>query len=255
MLTPEMKARLAAGHDGFGKHAANIDFQFQAMSGCGALRSTASDLLKYVSAQIGLIPSSLTPLMQITQQIRHRDSPRYGNTGMAWMDRGENYPANMELLMHGGGTAGYNTFIGFDKKQRRGVVVLCNQLGGVSAETIGWLLLEGMRLTPEITAGLSPGKNGELVGVGIKLGFDHESRALQITGVVPNSPAFQANLLAGLVVQKIDGIPTSGKGDQVCASLIRGEAGTKVRLELVNPERNETNTVELIRRKFTAPKQ
>jgi hypothetical protein len=39
-----------------------------------------------------------------------------------------------------------------------------------------------------------------------------------------------------------------------CASLIRGKAGTKVRLELINLERNKTNTVEMMRQKFAMPK-
>ncbi|HSY19193.1 MAG TPA: serine hydrolase [Candidatus Acidoferrales bacterium] len=256
VLTPELKARLAAGHDASGKRMANYDFQFQAMVGCGGLRSTVNDLLKYVSAQIGLTSSSLTPLMQKTHEIRHRNSPDYGDTGMDWMDRGEIYPTNMQLLGHGGGAgSGYHTFIGFDKKQRRGVVVLCNQLGGISSETVGWFLLEGVNLTQQITDSLSSGKNGELVGIGVKLELDPESRALQITGIVPNSPAAQAGLSAGLMVQKIDDVATTGKNPTLCAALIRGKAGTKVRLELMNPKRNETNTVELMRQKFTPPKK
>src|SRR5947209_14744482 len=210
-LTPELRARLAIGHDAFENRTANYDFQFQAMAGCGALRSTANDLLKYVSAEIGLTSSGLTPLMERTHEIRHRDSPGYGNTGMDWMDRGEIYPTNMELLGHAGGTAGYHTFIGFDKQQRRGLVVLCNQLGGISSETIAWLLLEGVRLTPQIVAGLSSGADGELVGVGVKLEMDSESRALQITGIVPKSPAAQAGLSVGLMVRKIDDIWTDSK--------------------------------------------
>ncbi len=256
VLTPELKARLAAGHDATGKRMANYDFQFQAMTGCGGLRSTVNDLLKYVSAQIGLTSSSLTPLMQKTHEIRHRNSPDYGDTGMDWMDRGEIYPTNMQLLGHAGGTgAGYHTFIGFDKKQRRGVVVLCNQLGGISSETVGWLLLEGAQLTPQIVAGLSSVANGEVVGIGVKLEMDSESRALQITRIIPNSPASQAGLASGLIVLRIDGVSTAGKSQTLCANLIRGKAGTKVRLELMNPKRNETNTVELTRQQFTPPKK
>jgi CubicO group peptidase (beta-lactamase class C family) len=41
-LTPEMKTRLARGHNASGKVVANWDFQV--LAGCGALRSTANDL-------------------------------------------------------------------------------------------------------------------------------------------------------------------------------------------------------------------
>jgi C-terminal processing protease CtpA/Prc len=68
-------------------------------------------------------------------------------------------------------------------------------------------------------------------------------------------PASEAGLSAGLILQKVDGIPTADKSTELCACYIRGQAGAKVRLELVNPERNKTNTVELTRQKFTQPKQ
>jgi len=32
--------------------------------------------------------------------------------------------------------------------------------------------------------------------------------------------------------------------------MIRGQAGTRVKFEILNPERKETNTVELTRQKF-----
>src|SRR5438445_453549 len=69
-LTPELQASLARGHDKLGKPAPNWDFQVY--DGAGGLRSTANDLLKYVSANIGLTPSSLTRLIEQTHVIRHK---------------------------------------------------------------------------------------------------------------------------------------------------------------------------------------
>jgi CubicO group peptidase (beta-lactamase class C family) len=51
-LTPELQARFARGHDQLGKPAPN--WEFQVYDGAGGLRSTANDLLKYVSANLGL---------------------------------------------------------------------------------------------------------------------------------------------------------------------------------------------------------
>ena len=51
-LTPDLKARFATGHNYLGYAVTSMDFQAQA--GCGGLRSTANDLLKYVSANLGL---------------------------------------------------------------------------------------------------------------------------------------------------------------------------------------------------------
>lgn len=200
--------------------------------------------------------SSLTPLLAKTQVIRHRGDSVFGDTAMPWVDCRQSEQTGMELLGHGGGTAGYSAFIGFDRQHHRGVVVLFNQqdgTGSLHSQTLGWLLLEGAQLTPRITAGLFP-RDGELVGIGVKLGFDQPTRTLRIESIFPNTPASQAGLQAGLVVQKIDDIPAAGKSMDWCASLIRGKAGTKVRLELINPERNETSTVELLRQKFVMPK-
>ncbi len=256
-LTDELKARLTRGHDASGKLVPNWDFDV--LAGCGALHSTANDLLKYISAEIGLTPCSLAPAIEKTQAIRHRGDPVYGDTAMPWVDCGQSAQTGMKLLGHAGGTAGYSAFIGFDRQHQRGVVVLFNEQdgtqGGVHSQMLGWLLLEGVRLTPQITANLFPASTAELVGIGVKLRFDQPTRTIRFETVFPNMPASQAGLSAGLILQKVDGIPTAGKSIDLCACYIRGKAGTKVRLELVNPERNETNTVELIRQKFTQPKQ
>jgi CubicO group peptidase (beta-lactamase class C family) len=103
-LTPELRARLARGHDQLGKPAPN--WEFQVYDGAGGLRSTANDLLKYVSANLGLMPSSVTPLREQTHVIRHKGTSTHGDTAMAWMNRGEGYQSGMELLGHAGGTGG-----------------------------------------------------------------------------------------------------------------------------------------------------
>src|SRR5437667_2160570 len=164
-LTPELQARLARGHDQLGRPAPN--WEFQVFDGAGGLRSTATDLWKYVSVNSGLTPSSLTRLLAPTHVIRHKGTSTHDDTVMAWMNRGQGYQSGMKLLGHAGATGGYETFIGFDKEQRRGVVVLCNQQGGLSPETLGWLLLKGVRLSREIAIGLSASTNA--VGIGVTL--------------------------------------------------------------------------------------
>ena len=47
---------------------------------------------------------------------------------MPWYDSAVYSPPGSDLLGHGGGTAGFATFIGFDKLQRRGIVILSNQV-------------------------------------------------------------------------------------------------------------------------------
>lgn len=89
----------------------------------------------------------------------------------------------------------------------------------------------------------------EIVGIGAMLHFDKELGAIVIRGSVPNSPAAEAGLNPGLILSKIDDTFTEGLKLAKCIELVRGAPGTVVRLEVVDPEQNETNVVELTRRR------
>jgi serine-type D-Ala-D-Ala carboxypeptidase/endopeptidase len=246
-LTPGLKARFAVGHNSSGKRVPA--YELQVMAGAGALRSTANDLIKYVSANLGLKQSSLTPMMEQMQEIRHRDSAEFGQTAMPWMDLGVHQPTGMELLGHGGGTDGCSAFIGFDKKQRRGVVVLANQAAGVAnTYAIGWRILQNAPLKGLNIADVRPIRAH--IGTGIALDQDKQTGRLRIITVYPNTPASQAGLSAGLIIQKINDVPTLGKSLKECLDLSRGGSGTKVHLEIFNPDRKETNTVQMTNQKF-----
>jgi C-terminal processing protease CtpA/Prc len=90
----------------------------------------------------------------------------------------------------------------------------------------------------------------EFVGVGLMLASDGKTGAPVVRQIVPHSPAAEAGITPGLIVSKIDNRSLEGTTLRECVDLIRGEAGTKVRLELINPDAHETNTVELTRQKI-----
>jgi uncharacterized protein (TIGR03435 family) len=92
--------------------------------------------------------------------------------------------------------------------------------------------------------------NHPVVGIGAGLALDKQTQQLKITSVVPNSPAAVAGLSVGSVIQKIDGVSVADKNLAECVGLIRGQAGTKIQLEIVLPDENKTNTVELVRQKI-----
>jgi CubicO group peptidase (beta-lactamase class C family) len=251
-LTPELKVRLAIGHDASGKQSP--PWKFQAYSPAGDIHSTANDLLKFASAEAGLTRSSLSPLMEKTHVIRFTDSRgmpdvpalgTFGRTAMDWVDRGFQ-PPGMELFGHAGGAGSYHAFVGFDTKQRRGVVVLTTANDFVSVEAIGWTLLRRLPLTGESALHFAH----EIVGLGASLETDNRTGAVWIKRVFPKSLAEQAGISAGLIVQSINGVPVSGKGVSECLRLLAGPPGTKERLKLVNPEQTKTNFVELIRQRF-----
>lgn len=253
--TLDMKSRLAMGHDEQGRPSP--PFNLQVYAPAGAVHSTANDLLKYLSAQLGLIDSELTPAMQKTHVIRIKDTnpnrpgrpnKDYGRIGMAWMTGSDPEPEGMDHREHAGGAGSYHAWLGFDKKQRRGVVVLTTS-ERYYVEQIGGLVLRRKPLRENTFE-----NTREPVGIGAELKFDEKTHIVRILNIIPNSPASAAGLSPGLLIAKIDGIPTATKTIAECVKLIRGPAGTKVQLELINPQLNQTNTVELKRGKFLVKK-
>jgi len=134
-LTPGMKARLASGHNQMLKPVANWDLP--TLAGAGALRSTVNDLLKFVGANLGLTKSPLAVAMQKAHQPQHDTGTPGLEVGLGWHILTK---FNTEIVWHNGGTGGYHSFVGFDKKKRRGVVILSNSTNDI--DDIGRHLLE-----------------------------------------------------------------------------------------------------------------
>jgi carboxyl-terminal processing protease len=74
--------------------------------------------------------------------------------------------------------------------------------------------------------------NGELVGVGMQLSVNPQTKALMVVQPFENSPAAQAGIQPGDRILQIDGRSTQGMNVQMAANLIRGEAGTHVSLTI-----------------------
>ena len=94
---------------------------FDALAGAGALISTARDQLKLVDAELDAAAGSkgvLRAAMHLTQepQLEHTGD----NEGLGWqIDSSGRY-------WHNGGTGGFRSFVGFDPKTKRGVVILAS---------------------------------------------------------------------------------------------------------------------------------
>jgi carboxyl-terminal processing protease len=84
-----------------------------------------------------------------------------------------------------------------------------------------------------------------VVGIGMQLGI--EEHQVVIANVMPEKPAARAGLAPGLVVRKIDGTPTTGSDLARWVEMVRGEAGTKVVIEVFDPAAGSTRTVEIVR--------
>jgi len=136
-LTPEMKARLAVGHNRALDPVENWDLP--TLAGAGALRSTANDMLTFLAANLGYIKSPLAPAMAAMLKVRRPTGQRGFDVAIGW----HLYKTtNTELVEHNGGTGGYRSYIGFDPKQRVGVVALSNTATMAGVDDIGRHMLD-----------------------------------------------------------------------------------------------------------------
>ncbi|MBE9129299.1 MULTISPECIES: carboxyl-terminal processing protease CtpB [unclassified Coleofasciculus] len=93
-------------------------------------------------------------------------------------------------------------------------------------------------LDPEQFQALTSQTQGELSGIGIRLGVNEQTKKLTVVEPIENSPAFEAGVKAGDTILAIDGKSTQGMTVEEASALIRGEIGTDVTLQLSRTGRN-----------------
>jgi len=135
-LSPELKSRLAPGHNDRFQPTPNWDLP--ALAGAGALRSTANDMLSFLAAHLGYADSALAPA--IGTALGKRTPSNLGmEIGLGWLMQPR---AGSEIVWHNGGTGGYRAFAGFDPKAKTGVVVLASVSTPAGVDDIGFHLLD-----------------------------------------------------------------------------------------------------------------
>jgi C-terminal processing protease CtpA/Prc len=90
-----------------------------------------------------------------------------------------------------------------------------------------------------------------ITGIGISIRKDGDR--LKVMGVGPGTPAAQAGLHQGLLIQEIEGTNVADLPLRECADMMRGPVGSKVRLEVVDSDNQTTNLVEFTREKIALP--
>ena len=123
-LTPTMKANLALGHDD--QIAVSSNWDLPTLAGAGAIRSSTSDMLKFMKANSTDDGSDLHKAMELSHTIAFSDTTQNVNVGLAWL-----YSDNDRIIWHNGGTGGYRAFAGFLKDSDKASVVLTNSVFGV----------------------------------------------------------------------------------------------------------------------------
>jgi len=118
-LSDEQRSRLAQGHNVDVQPVANWDFD--ALAGAGALRSTANDMLRFLRANLGEFNTPLRKAIELSHSQRREMGPGGGQIAIAW-----HIQTGSGFLWHNGGTGGYRSFAAFHPKRHVGVVVLSN---------------------------------------------------------------------------------------------------------------------------------
>jgi CubicO group peptidase (beta-lactamase class C family) len=127
-LTPEMKARLAPGHDMAGTPAANWDIP--SLAGAGGIRSTVTDMLRFLRANLGEGPLAAT--LASAREVRYDGGAV--RMGLGW------HVSPKGVFWHNGQTGGYHSFVALDVNACRAVVILADTATGEVDELGGNLL-------------------------------------------------------------------------------------------------------------------
>ena len=116
-ITAKRADTLAPSHDPNGDLVPPADFA--TLEACGAIRSTAADLMRYLRAQ--LEPSGeLAPALELTQTVNFRDH-RGITIGLAWQ-----FSRDGKILFHDGQTGGQACFVFFNPSTQTAGLVLAN---------------------------------------------------------------------------------------------------------------------------------
>jgi CubicO group peptidase (beta-lactamase class C family) len=140
-LSATQAARLARGHSPKGEEVPGWDFDV--MAPAGAFRSSASDMLTFIEANLA---SGETPVGRALARARQEHKTgEAGELQLGWQWE-ITLQGGLEIYWHNGGTGGYVTFVGFNRAQQMGVVVLSNYgdaiAGKFDVDKIGMDLLK-----------------------------------------------------------------------------------------------------------------
>jgi CubicO group peptidase (beta-lactamase class C family) len=140
VLTAEQMNNLAQGHNRNKQIVPNWYAQ-DIFQGAGFIKTSLNDMFKYLEANLGIIPTQLRDAMDLAHQPQfHQGS--MGDIGLAWyileLDDGQT------IIYHGGGTGGYDSFLGFNKSSSTGAIVLFNSKVNESVHTIGELVMKAI---------------------------------------------------------------------------------------------------------------
>lgn len=102
-------------------------------------------------------------------------------------------------------------------------------------------------ITPEMVAEFEEELEKEFGGVGIEIMLDPDTKQLIVASPLVGTPAYEAGILAGDMVLRIDGESTQGLSLADAAERMRGDPGDPVTLTILHQGEKEPVDVEVIR--------
>ena len=106
-------------------------------------------------------------------------------------------------------------------------------------------------LTPKETKQFEQSVSGQFEGVGMSV--DQDKRGLRVLNVYEGSPAEKAGILKGEFITEVDGRSIAGLSADAATARIKGPAGTRVKLEIVDPDTFEPRTLDVKREQIELP--
>lgn len=106
-------------------------------------------------------------------------------------------------------------------------------------------------LTPKETNQFEDSVQGRFDGVGMSV--DQDKRGLRVLNVFEDSPAKKAGIKKGDFVTEVNGKSIAGVSSSVATARIKGPAGTKVRLQIVDVKKGTTKDYALERKRIEVP--
>ncbi len=108
-------------------------------------------------------------------------------------------------------------------------------------------------ITPREYKQFEKQSEGKFGGVGIQVGVDRITRQLTVLSPMPGTPAYEAGVLAGDLILKIDGKATENMRMTEAVDLIQGEPGQKVTLTVLHEGAKEPVEVAITRALIEVP--
>ncbi len=144
ITSPNINQKLITGYNAADQQTPF--FHFPILQGAGALYSTASDLTKFVSANLGLNKSHLYSAMKLSHIPRQTEGNPAMNMDFPGVENlsigiGWNIDGQHQVIWKNGNMPGFSSFIGFNPVKKIGVVILTNTGNVIYTTNLGIHLL------------------------------------------------------------------------------------------------------------------